>query len=415
MAEFLVIRLGESAGDPVSWIAVDDRGTRRGHTSSGTLADAAREVRERDVIVLVPATEVLTLSADIPAKGARLLAALPYALEDQVADDVEDLHFAAGRRGADGTLPVAVVRHDKMEAWLERLEQAGIEAARIVPENHGLARTPNTLSMLVDEDSIMFNDGDAVQFVLPDVSPGEALAATVVIDSSDDDASRHLLVFCDAAIASRFEKDWALMRHELSSVDVNLLPDGTLPKLAVTVASGSGVNLLQGRYGAKTEFSGLFRPWRNAAMFLGAFVVLLLAGKGIDTYRMNVEVDNLRAQFSEIYLGIRPGANADIVDPVGTVNSLRRSQVTVASGPQVFLPSLQQLAAAVAGKTTVEIQAISYRAGIVDVRLLAPDIPTVDGIVQSVSASGRFDASLQSTDRVGEQVNVRLQIREAGA
>ncbi len=415
MAEFLVIRLGESAGDPVSWIAVDSNGTRRGQAGHGTLADAASEVKERDVIVLVPATEVLTLSADIPARGARLLAALPYALEDQVADDVDELHFAAGRRDADGRLPVAVVRHDRLETWLERLEQAGIEAARIVPENHGLARTPNTLSMLVADNLVMFNDGSATQFVLPGISPGEALAATGVLDGKDDDASRHLLVYCDAAIAPRYEKDWALMRHELSSVDVSLLPDGVLPRLAVTVASGAGVNLLQGRYGAKAELGGLFRPWRYAAMFLGAFVVLSLAGKGIDTYRMHVEIDSLRAQFSDIYLGIRPGANAEIVDPLGTVNSLRRSQVSVAAGPQVFLPSLQQLAAAVDGKSAVKIEAISYRAGIVDVRLLAPDIPTVDGIVQAVSASGRFVASLQSTDRVGEQVNVRLQIREADA
>lgn len=415
MAEFLVIRLGESAGDPVSWIAVDNHGTRRGQAGTGTLADAAGEVRERDVIVLAPATEVLTLSANIPAKGARLLTALPYALEDQVADDVEQLHFAAGPRDSDGTLPVAVVRHNRLEAWLERLEQAGIEASRIVPENHGLARTPNTLTMLVAEDVVMFNDGASTQFVLPDISPGEALAATGVLDDQDEDTPRHLLVYCDAAVAPQYEKDWALMRHELSSVDVNLLPDGVLPRLAVTVASGEGVNLLQGRYGAKAEIGGLFRPWRHAAVFLGAFVVLLLAGKAIDTYRMNVEFDNLRAQFSEAYLAIRPGANAEIVDPVGTVNSLRRSQVSVAAGPQVFLPSLQQLAAAVNGKNAVKIEAISYRAGVVDVRLIAPDIPTVDGIVQSVAASGRFVASLQSTDRVGEQVNVRLQIREADA
>ena len=415
MAEFLVIRLGESASDPVSWIAVDSNGTRRGPAGRGTLADAAGEVRDREAIVLVPGTEVLTVSADIPAKGARLLAALPYALEDQVADDVDALHFAAGRRDAGGRLSVAVVRHSRLEAWLERLEQAGIEAARVVPENHGLARTPNTLSMLVADELVMFNDGGDTQFVLPDISPAEALAASGMLDVSDDDAARHLLVYCDAAIAPRYEKDWALMRHELSSVDVNLLPDGVLPRLAVTVASGAGINLLQGRYGAKAEISGLFRPWRHAAMFLGALVVLLLAGKAIDTYRMNAEIDDLRAQFSATYLAIRPDANAEIVDPVGTVNSLHRSQVSVAEGPQVFLPSLQQLAAAVGGKNAVKIEAISYRAGIVDVRLLAPDIPTVDGIVQAVGASGRFIASLQSTDRVGEQVNVRLQIREADA
>ncbi len=158
MAEFLVIRIGLDAEQPVSWIAVDDRGTRRGQPGSGPLADAAREIRERSVIVLVPASESLTFRVNLPAKGARLRAALPFALEDQVADDIEDLHFAAGKREPNGVLTVAVVAKRTLADWLERLADAGIQPARIVPENHGLARTPNTLSMLVADDQIIFND-----------------------------------------------------------------------------------------------------------------------------------------------------------------------------------------------------------------------------------------------------------------
>lgn len=423
MAEYLVIRLQESAQDSVSWIAVDDRGTRRSHPGSGSLEDAAKEVRERSVIVLVPGTEALTLFADIPAKGARLLAALPFALEDQLADDVENLHFAAGNRRSDDLIPVAVVTRKKLAEWLARLDDAGIEADRIVPENHGLARAPNTLSMLVTDGLIMFNDGGKVEFVIPDISPSEALAATGILsdesihDSSDDnkDSSRHLVVYCDATLADRYEKDWALLRHELSSVDVNLLPDGALPRLAVTVASGTGINLLQGPFGAKTEIRTLFRPWRYAAIFLLALGVVGLAGKAADYYRLTVEHQTLVTQFSEEYRRIRPNDTREVVDPVGTVNSLRRSQGTTAAGPQVFLPSLQQLASAVAANTAVTIEAISYRAGVVDVRLTAPDIPTLDKIVQAVGASGRFSASMQSADRSGEQVNSRIQIREAGA
>lgn len=415
MAEFLVIRLGEAADQAVSWIAVDSRGTRRGNVGQGTLAEAASEVRDKEVIVLVPATEVLTLAADIPAKGARLLTALPYALEDQVADDIENLHFAAGRRRPDGRVPVAVVRHDAMEAWLTRMQDAGIETRRLVPENHGLALTPNTLSMLVSDGLVMFNDGESTEFVMPDIAPSEVLVATGVVDDHDEASSRHLLVYCDAAIGARYEKDWALLRHDLSSVDVNLLPDGVLPRLAVTVASGSGINLLQGKYGTKAEIGGFFRPWRYAAMLLLAFGVVAMLAKGVDTYRLNVELEKLQAQFTETYRGVRPGDTRDIVDPVGTVSSLRRSQSTVAAGPQVFLPSLQELAGALAGNTAISVEAISYRAGIVDVRLTAPDIPTLDRIVQSVGASGRFVASMQSADRVGEQVNSRIQIREEGA
>ena len=149
MTEYLVIQLGERPSDPISWIAVDDQGTRRGQPGSGTLSDVAPEVGDRQVIVLVPGTEVLTLYVDIPVKGARMLAALPYALEDQLAEDVENLHFAAGVRRGDGRVPVAVVAKEKIRMWLESLQTAGIHPARLIPEYHGLAVTPNTLSMLV--------------------------------------------------------------------------------------------------------------------------------------------------------------------------------------------------------------------------------------------------------------------------
>lgn len=415
MAEFLVIRLAHDPAKPVTWITVDNRGTRRGNIGQGSLQDAAREIRDNDVIVLVPSTDVLTLTADIPAKGARLQAALPYALEDQVAEDIELLHFAAGRRMANGQLPVAVVRHEKMTQWLEMLQSAGIDAARLIPENHGLPRTPNTLSMLVTDNLVMFNDGDSTEFAIPDIGPAEAIAAAGVLDGSDESASRHLLVYCDAALGDRHEKDWALLRHELSSVDVNLLPDGALPRLAVTAASGAGINMLQGTYGARTELGGLFRPWRHAAMLLVGLFVVALLGKGVDTYRLSTELQSLQTQFAETYATIRPGDTRDIVDPTGIVRSLARSQSPTATGPQVFLPSLQQLAEALAPHSSIKVEAISYRAGVVDVRLTAPDIPTLDQIVQSVGSSGRFVASMQSADRVGEQVNSRIQIREAGA
>ncbi len=415
MAEFLVIRLGATADEPASWIVVDDQGNRHGATASGTLTEAASALGERDAIVLVPASDILTLSAEIPAKGARLLAALPFALEDQVADDIENLHFAAGARRPDGSIPVAVVSQQTLAGWIARLEEAGIEAARLVPENHGLGSVPNTLSMLVGDDEIMFNDGARTEFVLAGVSPSEAIAATGLLDDGDDDASRHLLVYCDPALADKYQTDWALLRHELSSVDLTLLPDGALPRLAATVASGAGINLLQGRFGPKSEFGGLFRPWRYAALFLLAFGLVGIVGKAADYYRLSGEQQALQVQFAEEYRRIRPNDTREIVDPVGTVNSLRRMQGTAAEGPQVFLPSLKQLAQAVAGNSAVRIEAISYRAGVVDVRLTAPDIPTLDRIVQAVGTSGQFSASMQSADRVGEQVNSRIQIREVGA
>ncbi len=422
MAEYLVIRLDPDRDRAINWIVVDGDGTRVGAPGTGALEEAAGVVKDRSVIVLVPASSILTTSADIPVKrGPRLLTALPFALEEQLADDVENLHFAAGVRGDDDLLPVAVVAHAQMRDWMQRLDEAGIVAAKLIAENHGLARIPGTLSLLVADDQVMFNDGADMEFVLQGVKPSDALVAAGVIDDSaavesdpDDGPSNHLLVYCEPDDEQRFEHDWTALRHELASVDINLLPDGVLPRLAVTVAAGRGINLLQGRYGAKTDVGAMFRPWRIAAMLLLALGVVAIGGKGVDYYRLSQEEISLKAQFSEIYRSIRPQDNGDVLDPVATVNSVRRSL----GGPiaaQVFLPSLQQLGIAMQQNSSAVIEAISYRAGVIDVRLTAPDVATLDSIQKIVSGSGRFSASIQSTDQVGDKVSSRIQIREAGA
>ena len=120
MTEFVVIRFSavESA---VQWIYVDDNGTRQSRLATGSIEQAAGEIGDRKVIVLVPATDVLTTSVHVPIRsGAKLRAALPFALEESLADDVEDLHFAAGTPRESGRLPVAIVARDKMDAWLDR-------------------------------------------------------------------------------------------------------------------------------------------------------------------------------------------------------------------------------------------------------------------------------------------------------
>lgn len=425
MAEYLVIRPGPSPDAPVEWIVADDDGTRRSPPVSGPLADAAGQVDGRRVIVLVPALDVLTTTVDLPIRGgSKLNAALPFALEEHLADDIETLHFAAGRARENGRRPVTVVARSKMDAWLEQLAAAGIEASQLVAENYGLARIPGTMSMLIEGDSIMFNDGADVDFVMQNVKPGEVLAAAGVLsDESDDDddadenegeANGHLVVYCSQADEERLRHDWIALRQELHSVDVNLLPDGALPRLAVTVASDKGVNLLQGAYGSTTDYQAQLRPWRIAAMLLLGLLIVGVIGKGADVYRLGQEEATLRAQFAEEYRQVRPNDNREIVDPVNAVRSIKQGLGTSA-GPQTFLPSLRQLSDAMSANASARIETISYRAGVIDVRIMSPDVATLDKIQKSVSASGRFQASIQSTDQVADQISSRLQIRESGS
>jgi general secretion pathway protein L len=421
MAEILVIRFSNQTSS-VEWIRVDTNGTRLSEVSSGLLADAAKAVEARQVIVLVPSTDVLTTSIAIPVRSpAKIRATLPFALEETLADDLDTLHFAAGRRDDNGIVSAAVVAHEKMRSWIEQLREAGIEAQKMVAENHGLPLIPGSMSLLIDQHCTMFNDGDRLEFSMQDVKPSDVLAAAGCLSgpNSGDDAkeehdANHLLAFCSARQDEILLHDWNALRHELASVDVNLLPDGVLPKLAVTVASGAGVNMLQGQYGQKTEVQELLRPWKTAAALLLGVLLLGLAGKAADNYRLQEEFDVLQQQFTTQYRQLRPGDSRDIADPLNTARSMKRGFGTTAS-PQLFLPSIKALGLALSGNADSAVEVISYRAGVIDIRLTAPDVPTLDKIRTAVAESGQFEATIQSTDQVADKINGRIRIREAGS
>lgn len=420
MTEYVVIRLAAD-NHPVQWVMADSNATRLSNVASGTLEQAAIECAERAVIVLVPAVDLVSTSVHIPARSnAKIRAALPFALEDELAEDVENLHFSIGDRQNNGRLPVVVVSNDKMSGWLQQLADVGIEASILTPDSHGLAKIPGSMSLLVDGDTVMFNDGADSDFVMQGIKPSDVLVfAGELGDPSGnpsgdaEEKSGHLLAFCTADGDIEFSHDWTALRHELHSVDVNVLPDGVLPKLAITVAAGHGVNLLQGRFGKKTEYSTVFKPWKTAAVLLLALTMVAMTMKTVSYYQLLNDEALLRKQFTTEYQAIRPDDKRTIVDPGAIVNSLRRS-LGASTSTDVFLPSLRELGEAIKANPGARIEAISYRAGVIDLRLTAPDVATLDSIQKAVSSSGRFQASIQSTDQVADQINGRIQIREAG-
>ena len=422
MSEYLVIRIDQSQIQLANWIAVDSSGARRSQPAIGTLQEAAADIGEREVIVLVPSAEVLTTSVEIPVKGAKLLAALPFALEEYLAQDIEDLHFAAGPRRSSGRTPVSVVAHERMEEWMAALDYAGITADSIVAESYGLARIPGTISMLLAGEFVFINDGGDIELVMQGVSPGDALAAIGALDDgadADDDEEtpssmpRHVLVYCEPGDDERYQHDWIAMRHELDSVDVKLLPDGVMPRLAVTVATGAGINLLQGQYAPKKEYSGLFRPWKYAAMLAVTLGLIGVSGKALDWYLLTQQESELQQTFNSEYRQMLPGA-PETDDPVAVIESLKRRIGNVET-PPLFLQSMEQLARALQQNQTASIQAISFRAGAIDLRVTAPDVATLDNVQRVISESGQFQAAIQSTDQDGDQWNSRIRIQEAGS
>ena len=131
------------------WLALD----RAGRVLAGPTPGFPPHAPEADTVVLVPTADVLLLAAPRIARQRRQLErGLPFAIEDQLSEPVEQCHVAAFDDGQPDTVLALAASRERMGAWLAQLSRNGVRADHLLPE--GL--------LLPHEDGpVLLLDGDA--------------------------------------------------------------------------------------------------------------------------------------------------------------------------------------------------------------------------------------------------------------
>ncbi|HFE37526.1 MAG TPA: hypothetical protein ENK06_03770, partial [Gammaproteobacteria bacterium] len=160
MRDQLIIRLTENAPEQVSWVRLSEVNALP-EISHGQLREAGESQVGAQVVVLAPATDVLHSTAKVPTQNkSRLLKAVPYALEEELAADVELLHFAIGKPDSSGQVKVAVVERSLMDSWLQMLADAGISTDIIISEQSLVPIADNSWSLVLDGNIALLQAAD---------------------------------------------------------------------------------------------------------------------------------------------------------------------------------------------------------------------------------------------------------------
>src|SRR5439155_1604917 len=201
MADWLLLRLPGIPDEPASWLVVDARGTPVGPLESGPLTAAVTRTAGKRVWVLVPGTDVLLAEPEVPVKaGLKLQQLVPYALEEQLADNIEDLHFAIGKRASDSIrAPVAVVARALLDEWLATLRSSGIEPEAIHAESDLLPGNPAHAVVLLEEDAVFVRAPGAAPVTLPADALAEALEIAQSRGADSPGGGRGLILYAGAA------------------------------------------------------------------------------------------------------------------------------------------------------------------------------------------------------------------------
>src|SRR5271170_5442193 len=107
MPQTLLLRIPPPGQEETEWLVLDETAANPVR-QRGSLSLAAAVSRTGKVIALAPATQILLAEPQMPpGTGAKLARAVPFALEEQLTEDVDQLSFATGRRRPDGATPAA--------------------------------------------------------------------------------------------------------------------------------------------------------------------------------------------------------------------------------------------------------------------------------------------------------------------
>jgi general secretion pathway protein L len=426
MAESLVIHMKDRADGLVHWYVLDGQGNRIGLPTDAPLKGCAEHATQRRVVVLVPGERISLLDARVPTrKRQKVLQAVPWVVEDRLAEDVESLHFVLGPWQPDGSVRVGVVARADMSDWTDALAQAGIEADAILPDFLALPRPENGWAIFVTRDRILVRTGECAGFAadtelapeLLDILVERCHAAT---ESEEDAAEEGRDLVAPSRVSLSFPEDAAGFADSLEGrlaglgVETAHRPYRDRPANALMpeLPPRLPLDLAQGEYRLKRVEDNWWWPWRPVAALAAGWLLLLVIAEGLHVAQLARERAELEQRVETLFFEAMPDAERMVNPRV----RLERRLAALRGGGVVsgFMPALAATGEGIAALGDGNLTGLSYRPGILDLNLTVPDVQALDHFKENVEQAGPYDVSIQSANTRDDHVEGRVQIREGG-
>ena len=418
MPQTLLLRLPSPDQEETEWLTIDDSGQSEAVRQRGSLTLAAAVSRTGKVVALAPAAQILLAQPELPpGSGVKLARAVPFALEEQLTEDVDLMSFAVGRRSPSGGTPVAAVSRTVLNGWIAALAAAGLEPLAMYPDISLMPENPGQTVLWLEQERLAVRRPGALPFAV-ELSPvREALVvAGVIADPLDTTAEpkvpENALLYITREDWERTKNEFEELTEQFESLKIQLLPDGPLPWLARGMEAADAVNLLQGEFARTADFGARWQKWRNAAVLAVALLSVHILAEAVQIQRAKHAGAALDAQIASVFSTAMPAE--PLQDPRRQMQSRLDRIRKSGAGPEHFLRSLKVLSGALAGVPKTEIDALSYHEDSLDMKVMAPSLATVSQLSQLIAKQGLL-AEIQSSTPVASGIEAHLQLRSPAA
>jgi general secretion pathway protein L len=403
MRSSLLIRL--QTDNQVSWAIF---------SPTGQLIESATHVSLNTVprhnnppLELIPGTNVLLTQANIPSKQwRRIVQAVPYVLEEQLADDVEDLHFALGKREpVSGNIIVAVIARLQIEAYLQELGAAGLTPAMLMPDILAVPKPDDGWGILYIDDLVLVRTDLYGGFAIESDCLNTALRLALV--EHEGNLPQQITVFAGT------QPNATLIELQALGIPVveKTHEKGVFAWLAQGLIKDKPLNLLQNKYSPQDKVAALLRPWRLSAVLLIILGGLHIAQQGVEYQQLSQQRQALNAQIEKIYRETFPQARKIVNPRVQMEQKLKalRAKKSHTTQENHFLSLLNKISLPLTRTPSFNIKRLDYRQGYFDIQLEVANLQALEYLKKRLSSKG-LKVEIQSAISRNNLVKSRLRI-----
>ena len=276
------------------WLRFNER-TPAGQAQRGELSGLLAEAASSRLVLILPASSVVLHKTSIMAKSkGQISAALPYALEEEVASDIEQMHFAYRTIDREsGTQLAAVVERDLVQRLHALITQHRFESVMLLPQILAVPWEPDSWSLFVQRDHALLRktltDGYAMDVIaMPELLTTEK---ELYRQQHDSEQAPKLSVY-------NFSPDEEIEGESAMGGDSEAL--AVMARYCLD-KSDSLIDLLQGEFQIARPMRDLLRQWSMAAGIAVIALIVYLVNVAVDNTMLARENDRLNASMQALY------------------------------------------------------------------------------------------------------------------
>lgn len=389
------IYLGPAAPAEVQWLASNGSGRLR--SGRGPLAEVPRSAGDR-LVVLVPGTDVLVTEIAIPGGRKRLLRrSLPYLLEENLAEEVEEIHIASGPASAAGKVAVAAVGRARLAGWLAMLSEAGLQPALLTPATLALPVTGEEWTLVLTEEGFLARQGEwrvfagelenLEHYLRPETSLSAGAETTPVVEVLNCTGQ-------EVALQLNGLKPGAPRPAQLMKV------------LAEGLAAQPNINLLQGEFAGNARWRESLRRWQVALAAAAALLLLLGVDASLDHLRLRSESTRLNREIIATFQQALPDSRR-VVNARAQMEQ-RLKELRASARQNSFFALYDKVAPLLAATGSPALEFIRFHQGRLELDLDLATLEGLENLKDNLAKAPGITAEIRNVESSGGRIRARL-------